>query len=133
MFSKARPKDEVLVSAYNMSLTRENLMCLQNKVWLSSCVIDFYMSMLQGKDRNQRLTGQQYPTSHFFSLAFVDKLFLCNGQYTYKHVERWTAPFKFKRVGQMSECVLDCDKVLMPIHLGNHFTAICVSPKEMQI
>jgi len=57
VFNKNRPASEILVSTLNFSIKRSELMCLQQKEWLNSTVIDYYLTLLQQRDRAQRLSG----------------------------------------------------------------------------
>jgi hypothetical protein len=37
--------------------------------------------------------------------------------YNYDEVRRWTTEKKLKRMGQASASVLDCDRVVIPVHI----------------
>ena len=37
--------------------------------------------------------------------------------YNYDEVRRWTTEKKLKRMGQASASVLDCDRVIIPVHI----------------
>lgn len=42
--------------------------------------------------------------------------------YDYSAVCRWTRPKRLKICGQESTSILDCDRVIAPVHLGVHWT-----------
>jgi len=39
-------------------------------------------------------------------------------RYNYSAVSRWTRPKRLQAVGQQSASVLDCDRIIAPVHLG---------------
>src|SRR3546814_18448611 len=45
--------DEVLISKFNVDMTREKLACLRPQTWLNDEGINFYMTMLQESDDEQ--------------------------------------------------------------------------------
>ena len=46
--------------------------------------------------------------------------------YNYKNVRRWTLPAKLKLAGQASSCVLDCHRIIVPVHLSVHWTCAVI-------
>lgn len=38
-------------------------------------------------------------------------------------VQKWTMPRQLKRQGQSSESILDCDRVILPVHQGMHWVS----------
>ena len=42
------------------------------------------------------------------------------------NVRRWTSAKRLKGVGQPSECILDLERWIIPVHLGNHWTCALV-------
>ena len=53
--------------------------------------------------------------------------------YNYKNVRRWTSKVRLERWGQPSDSVLECDKLIVPVHLGCHWTCAVISLREHQI
>ena len=43
-------------------------------------------------------------------------------QYDYSAVSRWTRPKRLQAVGQESSSILECDRIIAPVHLGVHWT-----------
>ena len=43
-------------------------------------------------------------------------------KYDYSQVQRWTLPKKLKLTAQSSSSILDCDRIIAPVHLGCHWT-----------
>lgn len=41
-------------------------------------------------------------------------------------MRRWTSAKRLAGVGQASECILDVDRWVIPVHLGNHWTCAVV-------
>ena len=48
-------------------------------------------------------------------------------------VRRWTTPKRLKANGQASESVLDCDRIIMPVHEGVHWTCAMVDLQHKQL
>ena len=56
------------------------------------------------------------------SCHFMDKLLLYSGNYDYELVRRWTRSNKLKSIGvRHYGGIMDVDKVIIPVHLGNHW------------
>lgn len=61
------------------------------------------------------------PKVIFMNSHFTAKL-LERDEYDYKKVQRWTSTAKLHRVGlEHYAGIKDVDKVVMPVHLGNHW------------
>ena len=54
-------------------------------------------------------------------------------KYCYNNVRRWTSKMRLDRWGQPSATVLECDKLIMPVHLGCHWTCAVINLKEREI
>ena len=48
-------------------------------------------------------------------------------------MRRWTLAKRLAAAGQASESVLDCDLVIVPVHLGNHWVCAVVSFRDREI
>ena len=48
-------------------------------------------------------------------------------------MRKWTLEKRLKGAGQASTCVLDCDLVIVPVHLGVHWTCAVVSFRDQEI
>ena len=44
--------NEVLIEKFAIDITRAKILCLRQRTWLNDEVINFYMSMLQVRDKN---------------------------------------------------------------------------------
>lgn len=75
----------VLVSKYNVDMTKEKLSCLRPGVWLNDEVINFYMNILKEKN-DLRASERGVRPSWYFSSFFMEKLLL-NGCYSFKSVK----------------------------------------------
>ncbi|MEW5303869.1 MAG: hypothetical protein WDW36_006522 [Sanguina aurantia] len=73
------------------------------------------------------------PRCHFFSSFFYNKLYKDLNTYTYANVKRWTTPKKLETAGQGCKCLLDVDRIIMPIHCGMHWTCAVVDIKNESI
>ena len=54
-------------------------------------------------------------------------------KYQYNNVRRWTSKMRLERWGQPSPTVLECDKLIIPVHLGCHWTCAVVSLRDREI
>ena len=48
-------------------------------------------------------------------------------------MRRWTLAKRLAGAGQASDCVLDCDLVIVPVHLGAHWVCAAVSFRDQEI
>ena len=99
------PKDEILSRAFNLAVTREDMLTLRDTHWLNDTVINFYMNLLMG--RNQ---SRGYPALFAFNSFFYSKL----ESGGYKSVRRWT-----KAVNRSAK-----ELILVPVNLGNHWSLV---------
>ncbi|CAG9462350.1 unnamed protein product [Pedinophyceae sp. YPF-701] len=110
----------------NLVLTGNDVATLRGLGWLNDEVMNCYLALLQARDTRWREEERGTPKCHFFNTFFFAKLYYNNRKYDYAGVKRWTKTKAIQRQGQKSECVLDCDLLLVPVHLGNHWTCAAV-------
>lgn len=55
------------------------------------------------------------------------------GAYNYANVKRWTNAAKLKLAGQASPTVLDCDRVIVPVHLPAHWTCAVIDLQRQEL
>ena len=94
------------------------------------------------------------PRCHFFSTFFANKLYKDAG-YNYDQVgyarvggtaarshvtvpigaqvRRWTLPNRLASSGQASECILDCDRIVVPVHQGMHWVCAVVDLQHKKL
>lgn len=53
--------------------------------------------------------------------------------YNYQAARRWTLPKKLKMWGQASPSILELDKVIMPVHLGIHWTCAVIDLRSRTV
>ncbi|NWI62576.1 SENP2 protease, partial [Todus mexicanus] len=112
-FSKGE-RDDVMSSAFKLTVTREDIHTLRNLQWLNDEVINFYMTLVM--ERNKK---EGYPAAHVFSTFFYPKL-ISGG---YPAVRRWTRGVDlFKQ-----------DLVLVPIHLRVHWALVVIDMRKKTI
>lgn len=80
------PDDEVLVSKFNVDMTRDKLACLRPQTWLNDEVINFYMKMLQ--ERDDALCAQRNRRPSYFNNSFFMSKLVDEGGYRYANVRR---------------------------------------------
>ncbi|KAL4421737.1 hypothetical protein ABPG77_002353 [Micractinium sp. CCAP 211/92] len=121
------PAGEVLVDhpLSSIQLTRRDMACMASLQWLNDEVINLYISLLLERDARRRKQGKG-PRCHFFSTFFANKLYKDAGEYNYNEVRRWTVPTRLKTSGQASESILDCDRIILPVHQGLHWVCAVI-------
>lgn len=107
-----------------IEIRRKDIACMAPLEWLNDEVINLYMSLLLERDMRRRILGV-LPKCHFFSTFFANKLYKDTG-YSYSNVQKWTMPRQLKRQGQSSESILDCDRVILPVHQGMHWVCAVI-------
>ena len=98
------PPDEVLVSAFSISVTRRDISTLKGLNWLNDEIINFYMSLIC--ERSKESPG--LAKVHAFTTFFYPKL-IKDG---YSALKRWTRKID----------VFSYDFIIVPLHLGLHWT-----------
>ncbi|KAK9817166.1 hypothetical protein WJX72_010594 [[Myrmecia] bisecta] len=118
----------------NIDITRRLIKCMKPPEWLNDEVMNVYMGLLQDRDTRRRKAGRG-PKCHFFNSFFINKLFLDQkpAAYAYANVRRWTNPKRLATWGQASASVLDCDVIIMPVHLGLHWTCAVVRLTDREL
>lgn len=100
------PKDEVLVSAFSISICRKDVQTLYGLNWLNDEIINFYMSLICERSKSDQ--SQTYLKTHAFTTFFYPKL-IKDG---YTMLRRWTRKID----------IFSFDLILIPLHLGLHWT-----------
>ncbi|KAM8977555.1 sentrin-specific protease 1 [Pelodytes ibericus] len=106
-------QDQVLSDGFRLTITRKDIMTLNNLNWLNDEVINFYMNLLM--ERSKR---KGYPKVHAFNTFFFPKL-----KSGYQAVKRWT-----KKVDIFSMNIL-----LVPIHLGVHWCLAVIDFRKKSV
>ncbi|KAL0488418.1 hypothetical protein AKO1_015601 [Acrasis kona] len=113
----SRPNSsQVICSAFGIDMKRSDLACLRRTEWLNDEVINFYLGLCIERCDNSLVP---VPKCHFFTTFFYTKL-VEKGSYNYANVRRWT-----KKVDLFSK-----DKVIIPIHLGVHWTCAVINLRD---
>ncbi|XP_039023145.1 ubiquitin-like-specific protease ESD4 isoform X2 [Hibiscus syriacus] len=117
---------KILVSHQNSSIDirGEVLQCLKPGAWLNDEVINLYLELL--KDRENR-EPEKFLKCHFFNTFFYKKLVNPESGYNYKAVKRWTSQRK------LGYCLLDCDKIFVPIHKDIHWCLAVINKKVQKL
>lgn len=103
------PMMETLVEAFNIALTRKDMITLKDLTWLNDEVINFYFNLLM--ERSKKVE----PTIHIFNTFFYPRLLKVGHQ----GLARWT-----RRVDLFA-----VDLIMIPIHLGMHW---CLAVIDMR-
>ncbi|XP_023164790.2 ubiquitin-like-specific protease 1 [Drosophila hydei] len=109
--------DQVLISKFSLSITRNDIRTLAGSSWLNDEVINFYMNLLT--DRSQRKEGK-LPSVYAMNTFFVPRLL----QGGYSNVKRWT-----RKVDIFSK-----DIIPVPVHVSNvHWCMAIIHMKNKTI
>ncbi|XP_063196315.1 sentrin-specific protease 2-like [Chroicocephalus ridibundus] len=106
--------EEIMSSAFNLKVTREDVHTLRNGSWLNDEVINFYMGLVM-----ERSKKAGYPSVHAFSSLFYEKL--ASGGY--RTVRRLT-----RRVD-----VFQKDIIFVPINLSLHWALAVIDTRKKTI
>ena len=99
---------EVIVDKFNFQLTYNTLKCLRLNNPINDEIINFYMCLLQDRDKIlTELSNCSRKSSHFFSCFFISSL-LRSGEYNYNNVKRWTE-------GKNKINIFLKDKIFIPV------------------
>ena len=80
--------EDLVISKFNIPMSRLKISCLKPETWLNDEVINFYMEMLQARDTTLCERNSSRLSSHFFNSFFIEKLLETDGQYTFVNVSR---------------------------------------------
>jgi hypothetical protein len=117
ILSRNLDSQEIVSQGYNIDMTRDKLLCLRPGQWLNDEVINFYLSLCSTRGEHNK-TG---PKVHYHSTLFYAKLMQRN-TYAYANVKRWTRKID----------LFASDKVVVPIHLGVHWTCAVINLRDRQ-
>lgn len=95
-------QDEVLVSKFNMNITRRDISTLFGDTWLNDEVINFYMNLLM--DRGEMRNSEGLPRVYAMNTFFIPRLM----QSGHSGVRRWT-----RKVD-----IFSYDIIPVPVHVG---------------
>jgi sentrin-specific protease 1 len=110
-------RGEVLIEKFDIPITRKDLETLEGLNWLNDEVINFYLQMIMS--RSQSLDN--LPAVYVFNTFFYTKL--TSAENSYNMLRRWT-----RKVDIFSH-----DFILIPLHLGMHWTLCSVNCKSKSI
>ncbi|KAE8660151.1 Ubiquitin-like-specific protease ESD4 [Hibiscus syriacus] len=116
---------KILVSHQNSSIDirGEVLQCLKPGAWLNDEVINLYLELLKERENRE---PKKFLKCHFFNTFFYKKLVNPDNGYNYKAVKRWTSQRK------LGYCLLDCDKIFVPIHKDIHWCLAVINKKDQK-
>ena len=117
------PPSEVIASGTftgqgALEMTRKDVATMATGEWLNDEMVNFTIGTMA--DREMARCGGAQPRVHFFNTFFVGKLTDGGDGYNYGAVRRWTTK---KKLGYD---VLECDKVIIPVHQGIHWVLAVV-------
>lgn len=102
------PQEESLVSGFGADITRKDIQTLKGLNWLNDEIINFYMSLICERNQNEPEMTKVYAFTTFFYPKLVKD--------GYNTLRRWT-----RKVD-----IFSYDLILIPVHLGLHWTLSCI-------
>lgn len=96
-------------------IVRREFASMRDGIWLDDVCIDFYLALLQRRQKNPDYHGLQ---CHFFSAFFYAGL-VNKGKYQFKAVSSWTDPLEYS--------LFNRDRLIFPINLENKHWALVVA------
>jgi len=114
-WNRKAPRDEVLSKGFGVEILRKDLLTLVGLEWLNDEVINFYISLIC--ERNRQNTS--LPRVYAFNSFFYPKL-ASDG---YASIKRWT-----KKID-----IFSFEMLIVPVHLTAHWCLSIVNFKEKTI
>ncbi|XP_058813155.1 uncharacterized protein LOC131677370 isoform X2 [Topomyia yanbarensis] len=112
------PSSEVIISKFNISITRNDLATLIGDNWLNDEVINFYMNLLI--ERSELRANEDFPRVYAMNTFFIPKL-LASG---HAGLKRWT-----RKVD-----IFTYDIIPVPVHVGRvHWCMAIIDLKNQSI
>ena len=109
-------RSEVIVSKFNMSITRQDLLTLDGLNWLNDEVINFYMEMLRSRSEQNEHLPKVYAMNTFFLVKLLRE--------SHQGVKRWT-----RKVD-----IFSYDIIPIPVHVGGvHWCMSVIHLREKTI
>uniref|UniRef100_A0A182SGA5 Ubiquitin-like protease family profile domain-containing protein n=1 Tax=Anopheles maculatus TaxID=74869 RepID=A0A182SGA5_9DIPT len=102
MYRKLRTGNQVVVEKFNLQITGNDLVTLQDLNWLNDAVINFYMELL--RERSEQKHSQGLPKVYTMNTFFLPQLLKIG----YSGVRRWT-----RKVDLLAN-----DMIVVPVHVG---------------
>jgi sentrin-specific protease 1 len=110
------PQDEVLVNMFSIPICRKDIQTLYDLNWLNDQIINFYMSLLCERSKDQKRSPKKvYAMNTFFYPKLLNE--------GYSKLKNWT-----KKVD-----IFSFDLVLVPLHLGMHWTLAVIDIKGSEV
>ncbi len=110
----------------NIEVRRHDLASLAPGTWVNDEIMNVVAALLLERDVRRRGARAGGPECHLFSSFFATRLYKDGDGYEYERVRRWTAPKKLARGGQPSGCLLDLDRIIVPVHQGLHWVTAVI-------
>ena len=106
--------DDVLVSEFNLTIRKRDLLTLKDQNWLNDEINNFYMNLLV-----KRSSRNEFPNIHTMSTFFYPKF----RDHGFPSIRKWT-----KNVDIFSK-----DIVVVPIHLVNYWCLSIIDFRDKSI
>jgi sentrin-specific protease 1 len=107
--------DDVLIEKFNIEIRHKDLKTLEGLNWLNDEIINFYFSLIMERSK----IVENYPSVHVMNTFFYTTL----TKKGFASVKRWT-----RKVD-----IFSMDFVLIPLHLGVHWTLCSVNNQKKRI
>ncbi|RKP02352.1 hypothetical protein CXG81DRAFT_10871 [Caulochytrium protostelioides] len=113
----AAPRSALIVAKFNVDLRGADIATLRPRAWVNDEIINFYGQLIMDRAKQH---PDAYPSCLFFNTFFYPTLI----ERGYAGVRRW---------GKRAGGVFQRDLVLVPVHLGVHWTAAVVDFRRQEV
>jgi len=103
--------DDTISDKFNIQLKRSDIHRLRDYEWLNDEVVNFYLNLIMDRNKNSPNMPKIFVFNTFF-YPIIEK-----SNYAYSRVRKWTK----------SVDLFSLDKVIVPVHLGNHWCLAIVN------
>lgn len=119
-YSASEDDNEVLIEMFDIPIRKKDLETLHGLNWLNDEVINFYFQMVM--KRSTEAGRDNLPKIYVFNTFFYSSL-TTGPAHGYNKVRRWT-----RKVD-----IFSFDYILIPLHLGMHWTLASINCKKRRI
>ena len=111
--------DDVLAANFNLEIKRMDIQLLKATGWLNDEIINFYGELIMQRSKSRRFLPRVMIMNTFFMQRLCDQ----HSGYQYQRVRKWTKDVD----------VFEFEKIIVPVHLGNHWCLAVIDMCEKQI
>ena len=121
--------EDVVIEKFNIPIKKKHFRRLRPGKWLNDELINFYVELLKGRDRNLSAKYPDRKKSVYFNTFFMEKLIgVSKSEFNYENVKTWLHKKK------SNTCIFECDKIFVPINITQtHWVLVVIFIQEKRI